>query len=425
MNSKVNHKINQVTEQTLVVGIDIAKYKHYATFVDERGREIKKAFLVPQSLEGFEELYQAILDAMKVFQKSEVLVGVEPTGHYWLNLAYFLEDRGIPLVIVNPMHVKRVKELDDNLQTKNDKKDALTIARLMKDGRYSHPKLLRDQGAEIRTGYSLRESLMKERSMLKNKLHRWIDKYFPELFHVFSDFGAMLLAVLEETPLPVDIVDMTPTELADICAKAGNMKQRRPTKAAELIQAAQSSIGITIAPWGARREVASMMRQYRLIEEELEAIEAELEERITQTADYEFLISVPGISHGTIAGLLAEIGSFDDYESPRQLIKLAGLTLRENSSGTYQGQKKISKRGRKRLRSLLFKAMLPILRNNEAFLTLHHYYTQRQVNPLRKKQSMVVLCGKLLKVLHALCTKKRRFDSHQMLTDLHCLQLAS
>jgi len=421
----MNHKINQVTERTLVVGIDIAKRKHYAVFIDERGRELKKAFPVMQTLEGFEQFYRDILDGMEEYGKSGAIVGVEPTGHYWLNLAYFLADRGIPLVIVNPMHVKRVKELDDNLQTKNDKKDALTIARLMKDGRYSHPKILRDRAAEIRAGYSLRESLLEERTTLKNKIHRWIDKYFPELFTVFRDFGAMMLAVLEKVPLPEDLASMKPDELADLCAEAGRMKQRRPKKAAELIQAARHSIGITEASWGARREIASIMRHYRLVEEEMDTLEVELEELITQTADYEFLASVPGIGHSTIAGLLAEVGSFTDYESPRQLIKLAGLTLRENSSGTHQGQKRISKRGRRRLRSLLFKAMLPLLRNNTAFQRLHEYYTERTENPLRKKQSMVVLCGKLLKILHALCAKRRRFNGEQMLNDLTCLQIAS
>lgn len=425
MNSMTNHKINQVTESTLVVGIDIAKRKHFATFVDERGRELKKSFPVYQTQEGFEKLYLTIIEGLKEFGKTEAIVGVEPTGHYWLNLAYFLADRGIPLVIVNPMHVKRVKELDDNLQTKNDKKDALTIARLMKDGRFALPKLLRDEAAEIRAGYALRESLLEERSILKNKLHRWIDKYFPELFTVFRDFGAMMLAVLEKTPLPADLVRMETSELADICAHAGKMKQRRPKKAAELIQVAHNSIGITESSWGARREIGVLMRRYRLIEEEIETLDAELDKQIAQTADYKYLSSVPGIGPSTIAGLLAEIGSFTDYESPRQLIKLAGLTLRDNSSGTHQGQKRISKRGRRRLRALLFKAMLPLLRNNTAFLRLHKYYTERAENPLRKKQSMVVLCGKLLKILHGLCTKKQRFDSERMLSDLTCLQKAS
>ncbi|RBO11066.1 transposase [Pantoea sp. 3_1284] len=235
----------------------------------------------------------------------------------------------------------------------------------------------------------------------------------------------MMLAVLEAAPLPEDIAGMEPNRLADICAEVGRMKQRRPKKAAELIEVARHSIGITEAPWGARREIASLMRRYRLIEEEIETLEEDLGKRIGQSADYEYLASVPGIGPSTIAGLLAEVGSFTDYESPRQLIKLAGLTLRENSSGMHQGQKRISKRGRRRLRSLLFKAMLPLLRNNNAFQELHQYYTQRAENPLRKKQSMVVLCGKLLKILHALCTKKRYFDGGRMINDLTCLQTAS
>ena len=65
MNSKWNEKLNQVTENTLIVGMDIAKRTHYACFVDERGRVLEKAFAVHQSKEGFEALYQNILDALE------------------------------------------------------------------------------------------------------------------------------------------------------------------------------------------------------------------------------------------------------------------------------------------------------------------------------------------------------------------------
>ncbi|MGE7927868.1 IS110 family transposase, partial [Lysinibacillus xylanilyticus] len=95
MHFKWNNKINQVTENTLVVGMDIAKRIHYACFVDERGRVIEKAFAVHQSKEGFEYLYEKILQTMKEAKKTEVIIGIEPTGHYWMNLAYFLDQYGI------------------------------------------------------------------------------------------------------------------------------------------------------------------------------------------------------------------------------------------------------------------------------------------------------------------------------------------
>ncbi len=62
--------------------------------------------------------------------------------------------------------------------------------------------------------------------------------------------------------------------------------------------------------------------------------------------------------------------------------------------------------------------MMPMIRHNEAFRTLHDYYTNRRHNPLRKKQSIVVLGSKLLKVLHGMCTKKRAFDAERMMADL-------
>jgi transposase len=213
MQFKWNEKINQVTENTLVVGMDIAKRVHYACFVDERGRVIEKAFAVHQSKEGFEHLYKKIRQIMKEAKKTEVIVGIEPTGHYWMNLANFLDHYGIPLVMVNPMHVKRSKELDDNLPTKNDKKDALVIARLLKDGRFSYPRLLKEVEAELRIGSTLRSKLTEDLASIKNRIIRWLDRYFPEFTPVFPAFGKMALATLEMTPLPQDIDGKSAEEL--------------------------------------------------------------------------------------------------------------------------------------------------------------------------------------------------------------------
>ena len=97
MNSKTNVKINQVDEKTLVIGIDIAKSKHYACAIDERGRVLQKSFPFSQSNEGFNLLFQKIRLLLSEHQKTEILVGFEPTGHYSMNLASFIQLHGIPL----------------------------------------------------------------------------------------------------------------------------------------------------------------------------------------------------------------------------------------------------------------------------------------------------------------------------------------
>lgn len=418
MDFKQNQKINQVSEKTLVVGIDIAKRTHYACFVDDRGRMLRKSFSVSQSREGFELFYQRILTAMQEHEKTEVIVGIEPTGHYWLNLAYFFEERGIPFVVVNPMHVKRSKELDDNLPTKHDRKDALVIARLIKDGRYSYPRILKDMEAELRVGASLRSQLTEELGAVKNRIIRWLDRYFPEFTQVFPSFGKMALAALECTPFPSDLHQKHPDEVLALYRKVEGLKSPQRPKAVRLIEVATHSIGVTEGLEMARMEIATLVRRYHQLEEEIEIITERLVGLVQTSIDYEWLSTVPGLGDTTIVDLLAEIGSFSHYEDPRQLIKLAGLTLRENSSGLHKGQKRISKRGRRKLRALLFRVMMPMIRHNEAFRKLHEYYTNRQDNPLRKKQSIVVLCGKLLKVLHGICTKNKAFDAQRMMRDI-------
>lgn len=424
MDFKQNQKINQVTEKTLVVGIDIAKRTHYACFVDDRGRVLQKSFSVSQSHSGFEYFYQRILTALNESEKTEDIVGIEPTGHYWLNLAYFLEERGIPLVMTNPMHVKRSKELDDNLPTKHDHKDALVIARLIKDGRYSYPRILKDMEAELRTGSSFRSKLTEELGAVKNMMIRWLDRYFPEFIQVFPSFGKMALAVLECTPFPSDLYQKQPDEVLSLYRKVKGLKSPQRPKATRLIEVAANSIGVTEGRKMARFEIATLVRRYHQLEQDIESITQRLNELVKMSVEYEWLSTVPGLGDITIVDLLAEIGSFSHYEDPRQLIKLAGLTLRENSSGLHKGQKRISKRGRRKLRALLFRVMMPMIRHNEAFKKLHEYYTNRQVNPLRKKQSIVVLCGKLLKVLHGISTKHKAFDAQRMLGDIPSLSEA-
>lgn len=139
MAKNVNAKIQRITEGTLVVGIDIAKHTHVARSVDWRGIELGKPLTFENTRTGLEGLEQWLEELKRSHAKDDVLIGMEPTGHYWMPLAQYLRERGVPVVHVNPSHVKKSKELDDNSPTKNDVKDALTIARLVKDGRYAEP----------------------------------------------------------------------------------------------------------------------------------------------------------------------------------------------------------------------------------------------------------------------------------------------
>ena len=132
----------------------------------------------------------------------------------------------------------------------------------------------------------------------------------------------------------------------------------------------------------------------------------------------EKLMEIKGVGIKTVSGFLAEVGEITRFSSPKELQKLAGLALVENSSGKHKGQTTISRRGRKRLRYLLFEVAMSLVGKNPEFGTLHHYYTTRKFNPLKKMQSLMAVATKLIRVFYAMLTKGVEYDSAKMLGDI-------
>lgn len=89
-------------------------------------------------------------------------------------------------------------------------------------------------------------------------------------------------------------------------------------------------------------------------------------------------MKIQGIGVVSVGGFFAEVGDLRRFESPKQIQKLAGLAIRGNSSGKHKGQTSISKRGRARLRAVLFGAAMTLVAKNKVFQEIHEYYIGRQ-----------------------------------------------
>lgn len=210
MNYTQNSKIAQVTERTLVVGVDIGSETNFARAFNWRGQELsKKVYRFSNILEGSQGFLEYLGRYQDMASAEQIIVGCEPTGHYWFNLARYLNAQHINLVLVNPYHVKQIKELDDNSPKKTDLKDPKTIAKLAVDGRYSYPYLPEGIYAELREAISSRNRIVMELNAATNRMKRWLKIYFPEHLTVYKNFSAESgLTVLETTPLPKDVVKL-------------------------------------------------------------------------------------------------------------------------------------------------------------------------------------------------------------------------
>ncbi|RNB46271.1 IS110 family transposase, partial [Brevibacillus agri] len=194
-------------------------------------------------------------------------------------------------------------------------------------------------------------------------------------------------------------------------------------RAEQLYAAATVSIGLTEGLTAARIELAALLQQYDLYCKQEESIMTEVLQILEKIPGTKQMLSIPGIGILTVAGFLAEVGDLNNYDHGQQIIRLAGLNLTENSSGKRKGKTGISKRGRSRLRGILFRCMLPMVAKNKEFKALHEYYTTRSQNPLKKKQSIIALCGKLVRVLYALGTKQKEYNANEVLGPIRQAQL--
>lgn len=370
-----NEKIEAITFKTLIVGVDIAKHNQWARFVDCRGIEHNKALKFENNRNGFNTILTRIYEICKNEDFNKIIVGMEPTGHYWKAFANFLlKQAKITVVLVNPYHTKKAKELDDNSQTKSDKKDALTIARLVKDGRYFETYLPHDVYAELRGLTTSRHSMNKRKKSIVNTITAVLDEYFPEFISVFKHpfKGKASMHLLKVCPIPKFILELGEEGVLEEIKKAVKKTVGRK-KAAQLVAAAQDSID--------------------------------------------------GMGVVSLATCLGELGNPLRFEDTRQMSRFAGYNLIEDSSGKNKSGTCISKRGRKNLRSVLYQISLTMVATNQEMRKLYDYLKTRENNPLKKMQALVVVSKKVLTLIFTLSKKKVYYEGERVFRSYRKSQL--
>ena len=419
-----NAKIASITEKTLIVGIDVGSETHYARAFDWRNYEYsKKPSEFSNTEAGFQTFKTWLEDLAEKHGKDVVLPGMEPTGHYWFALGKFLQDNGMRPVHVNPHHVKKSKELDDNNPNKNDRKDPKTIAALVNEGRFSYPYIPTGIYAEIRSLSNLRFQTQEEITRLRNRIARWFSIYFPEYKDVYGDLKAVSgRMVLKAAPLPEDIIKLGEEGMNRIWRNA-KLRGVGMKRAKTLVSAAEHSIGSKEAPEAARMELRNLLEDMDVYESRLERLLENIEEKLQEVPYIDKLLEIKGIGLVTISGFIAEVGDIGRFDNPKQLQKLAGYAIVANDSGKHNGESRISYRGRKRLRYTLYEAAISLIGKNAEFKDIHEYYRTRKKNPLKKMQSVVAIACKVIRVFYAILTKGVDYDPQKLMGDIRRPQM--
>ena len=200
-------KSRVVNGKTIIVGVDIGMITHTGYYRCTDGTDVQ-SFEFFNNGHGFQKLWERICWAMKTYQLEDVVVGFESTGPYAEPLLHYLRRKPVRLVQVNPMHTKRLKELQGNSPNKTDRKDPKVIADIIELGHALTVVVPEGAAAELRRLTQARERGSQRRTALFNQLQHLVFVLFPEFLQVMKDIKTKSAQyLLKHYPTPQDIVD--------------------------------------------------------------------------------------------------------------------------------------------------------------------------------------------------------------------------
>jgi transposase len=413
MQNTAARKRKQVPEGYLVVGVDPHKKRHAAVAITQDFTTQAK-FKFDNTREGLE----AMLDRAKVEMVKSgcrgVMFAIETGGHYWRNVAYFLDEHGIPFRFINQFTLKRRREGKDLNRRKNDYRDSEVAAQLLCTGEFTESKLPQGVYAELRTAHNAYRRLVKERTRITNLVKGLLDTLFPEFTQVFKDPCALTaLSVLSICPIPRVIAGMTEDEFEATIEAQHKGRRLMRKKLRALHYSARTSIGIDAGACSLSSEIAFLVEKLELIRGHICSIERTLVRLVDETEEGKYLLSIRGLNYIAVAGLLAELGCFKAYQSARQMIKMAGTNPTESeSAGKKRARTPMSKQGRPVLRYCAWTSVIPMLRFNSDFRAWAKQRRERPVhaNPLGGREVVGAALNRLLRLAFAMVKNKTYYQ---------------
>ena len=347
----------------IFVGIDVAKDKHDCFICNSAGEVLFSAFTIPNSMEGFNSLYEKIKSSCD--DLCNVKVGLEATGHYSYNLLGYLLDKGLPTFVINPLHTNLYRKSLTLRKTKTDKVDARTIAMmLMSDVNLKSYSNTLYHNEELKSLTRYRFDKVSQRAKLKQSVSRLVNILFPELEKLVPTLHMKsVYALLSEYPSAHHIAGAHMTRLTNILYTTSRGHYDRDT-AIRFRNTATNSIGSVMSA-----KSLELMHTIKLIDEltsEIDEIESAIKEIMDKINSP--IMSIRGIGYRMGAMIIAEIGDFDMFSSPDKILAYAGLSPSTYQSGQMTStHSHMEKRGSRYLRYALFNATKYVCRWEPTF----------------------------------------------------------
>lgn len=370
------------------IGIDISKYKHDFCIINNTGEIIVEN----DSFENNKKGFQFFVDLLKPYNKFEIQIAFEATGHYSLNLELFLIDQGFSFMKINPLVIHQFLKARSLRRTKTDKADSLTIANYLMSVSYKPNSNLLYNIYTLKSLCRSRELLVKERSKFQVLLTNELDLTFPELKPFFNNkISATLLYILDKY---INTEHISLMRDFDSISKVSHGKFSY-AKFAKLKVLAKNSVGHHDE--NTDLLISTHISIIKHFNDKIDPIDKQISTIIKELNPR--MLSIPGIGEISAATILSEYGDIKNFSSPNKMLAFAGLEPSIIQSGTIQSNGKMVKHGSGHLRYSIMNTALIILRYSPTF---YDYYLKKRSEGKCHRVALSHVCKKLIRVIYTL-----------------------
>src|ERR1700761_9042575 len=356
-----------------VIGIDLGEDKQALALVDHDVRVLwRKTARV--KAHGLGEALDLAVAAARERGFTAVTVACEPTGPRWMQVQRLCAQRGLVLVCVQPLASHIAREQQDYTPHKRDESDAVLIARLACELHCYVPEQLDGAWALLRQLGRRRGQLVRAATAAVQRVRDFLSTAWPAAGAAAAGpFGSVTWLACVEVVAgrcggdPGRLAGLGEEEFFALVSAAA--REWGASRAVRRIT--RNVLGVLEDPdaagWSRRglfRRIAAELGDLRRLRAQLAAAEAEMRAVLGGELGLSRLGDIPGLTLTGAAVILAEAGDPRRYETSKSLVKHAGLSPADTSSGAFEGASRISRRGRPGLRTAAWRAVTPLLLHN-------------------------------------------------------------
>lgn len=406
-----------------IAGIDVGKRFSEMAVLSPNNTVVARMKIYHDASANIDKAVEVLRKVEKDFAARPVVV-MESTGHYHKILFHSLCKAGYDICVINPLQTDSIRNLGIR-KVKNDKVDARKVALLYRFQELRTTNVPPEDLECLRSLCRQYFNLSDELTAYKNRLIGVVDQIMLPFTEVFKDICSQTaLAILEKYPTPTHIIKADREELIELIRKTARKAVKWATQKYELLLSKAKAFEPLSLPTAANLAMLAVnIAMVKSLSKSLEMVLSAILELLAAdgkkdlpllTMTIALLCSIPGIGLITAATILSEIGDFSAFSNPDKLTAFFGIDPSVKQSGQFEGtQNKMSKRGSRLLRRVLFTTALASVRKKrngqEGNPVLYEFYRNKCINKA-KKVALGAVMHKLVYYIFAVLRDKKPFE---------------